>query len=391
MKPRSAALGIGAAGLILGAVLPALAHADEFQGAAPGVPGGQPLPVPPAGPRVPPLPEDAPPPSAPDDPTQPVEPQPPAMGESPGPPAPPAATMETSADDTAALAALVGDLSGSTRVAELGLDEPAFSLYGFSDFTFAAPVGKVSSIGSPYSTFYVGNLNVYLSTEFEQHWRSLVEVRFMYLPHGAQSGTDSTLTAFAGERAETSVYDSTNFNTPLRWGGIAIQRAWLEYNLNQYLTLRGGQWLTPYGIWNVDHGSPTIIGVARPFIINQGWFPEQQTGIEAYGGFFIKDTKLGYHLTLSNGRGPIDAYRDLNHNKGVGGRFYLRSDALLGTLTLGVSGYRGSTRIELSMRGPWSTEWSSLKTRPRQSMTSSLSPPTPNGSGKACWCKAKSS
>jgi opacity protein-like surface antigen len=242
-----------------------------------------------------------------------------------------------SAEDAPALAAL--GANAATTSSEAGLDEAQFNLYGFADFTFLTQLGRTSVTSSPYSSFMVGNFNVYFSTEFERHWRSLAEVRFMYLPHGAQAGTVDQLDP---NRIDTLVVDGSNFQRAIRWGGIAIQRIWLEYNLNEYLTVRAGQWFTPYGIWISDHGSPTIVSVHRPYIIDQAWFPEQQTGLEAYGAFFIDDTKFGYHLTLSNGRGLVDSYQDLDNDKGVGARLYLQNDTLLGAFSLGVSGYRGA-------------------------------------------------
>jgi hypothetical protein len=162
----------------------------------------------------------------------------------------------------------------------------------------------------------------------------------MYAPHGSWLAADAFETR-TSERGDTNVLDGSDLNHPIRWGGIAIQRIWLEYSVDSYLTLRAGQWLTPYGIWNVDHGSPTIVGVYKPYIINQDWFPERQTGIEAYGHVYVGDIRFGYHLTLSNGRGPIDSYRDLDNSKGVGGRLYLTNDTLLGTIAVGFSTYRG--------------------------------------------------
>jgi hypothetical protein len=314
------------------------------------LPGEEPA-APPAAPPPLPSPEVAPaPPPAPDAPgsPSPADSAPPiseAPGELPAGPAtspPPSreAATEVSADADA-LAALASELSSASEVPALDLDDATFTVYGFADFSYFTQIGEKVILANQQPTFMVGNFNVYFSSEFERRWRFLSEVRFLYAPHGAWLA-DSPYEVASSPRGDTSFLDGSDLNHPMRWGGIAIQRIWLEYKVDSYLTLRAGQWLTPYGIWNVDHGSPTIIGVYKPYIINQDWFPERQTGIEAYGSIFLHDTQLGYHLTLSNGRGPIDAYRDLDNNKALGGRLYLKNDALLGTFTLGMSAYRGN-------------------------------------------------
>jgi hypothetical protein len=101
-----------------------------------------------------------------------------------------------------------------------------------------------------------------------------------------------------------------------------------------------GQFLTPYGVWNVDHGSPVFIPVRRPWSIGVGWIPERQTGIEAFGRFDTGSSSFGYHLTVSNGTGPISEYADLDENKAVGGRLFWEYRGL-GFLRFGVSGYYG--------------------------------------------------
>jgi hypothetical protein len=217
---------------------------------------------------------------------------------------------------------------------EAARDEYELDIYGFVDFTYGHALE--ADFFTPYNSFAVGNFNVYLASELGDGWRSLAEARFTYLPHG-----DRGALGMGGARTDTSVGDYTDLGRPIRWGGVVIERAWLEYAAHELLTIRGGHWLTPYGIWNVDHGSPVIIGVRRPFIVGESLFPASQTGLELYGTHGLSDLQLGYHLTLSNGRGPIDRYQDLNANKAIGGRLFGRLDSSFGTVTLGLSGYRG--------------------------------------------------
>src|SRR5262249_44391055 len=107
------------------------------------------------------------------------------------------------------------------------------------------------------------------------------------------------------------------------------------------LTLQAGQWLTPYGIWNVDHGSPVIIGVQQPYIVGAKLLPSTQVGVLAQGSFGVaEDTEVGYALGISNGRTDISAYQDLDANKAITARLSLTYRGL-GALTIGSTGYTG--------------------------------------------------
>jgi hypothetical protein len=228
--------------------------------------------------------------------------------------------------------------SDDIDLAALGLDTsaPAFddklNIYGFADvgWSWQHWDAEIPTIPRNTRAFAVGNFNLYLAKNLTAKARSLAEVRFTFLPNGSTNPDGTFL--------DNSAEDVANFSRPSQWGGIVIERAYVEYDLTEHLTLRAGHWLTPYGIWNIDHGSPVIIGVFRPYIIGEQFFPEHQTGFELFGDVHREGFKLDYHLTASNGRGAAEAQTDLDLNVALG------ANASLTTpwgLKLGGSYYRG--------------------------------------------------
>jgi hypothetical protein len=231
--------------------------------------------------------------------------------------------------------------------------EPSLRLYGFADFSYSKVFLEDESswdgLLSRHGAFSIGNLNLYLDAQLSERARSLVEIRFTYLPNGGLVTLGPGLTVVTN--GGTLAADHTRFGlSTMNWGAIVIERAFAEYAFSDLLTLRAGQFLTPYGIWNVDHGSPAIVGIARPYIINAYVFPERQMGLEAYGARYFGSTRVGWHLTLSNGRNendPQDASRtsmpqwtDHDGKFGYGARVFAETEAL-GDLRVGLSGYTG--------------------------------------------------
>jgi hypothetical protein len=264
------------------------------------------------------------------------------IGLSAGTPAPPAATPAiptTAAAVTEPPAETVSDSFASADSAE-SEGQHRLELYGFADVTYTRLLIPKSSVWNrfyvPTKSFTVGNFNLYMGSNLGDSWRALAEVRFLYLPNGADSVDPSTGNV---QRTNTTVLDYAGFEEPIHWGGILIERVWVEHEFSTLFKLQIGQFLTPYGIWNVDHGSPTIIGIGAPVVIADELFPARQTGLQLYGNAFFDPVEIGYHVTLSNGRGPVE-YQDFNDDKAVGARLYLKTD-VFGSLTVGTSAYRG--------------------------------------------------
>ena len=271
----------------------------------------------------------------------------------PGETPPPA--LSASADPAAADSFTSADPSTSGEL--VGEEGPKLEMYGFADFSYLHAFGSQANLSKQYvgayPSFYVGHLNLYMASTLGASWRALAEVRFTYSPTGDDNtqAPDGTFPV-----PDTTATDYAEVQRTFQWGGIEIQRAWIEYQPFDFLAIRAGEWLTPYGYWNDDHGSPTIITVHKPFPIGDEMFPQHQTGLIVLGKYFVGPTALGYALTLSNGRGPYDTIRDLDNNKAVGGRVYVESSAF-GNLTVGADAYRGrytasTKRYRVDTSGP---------------------------------------
>jgi len=288
--------------------------------------------------NTPPAPDEARPPPAPDDagPPPAVPAAAPAQGQETTGAAGeslPSGSVQSGVSESAEISRLLGS-SGDAALEQV-LEPQRISIYGFADFAFERLWSDgVGHAIAPHSSFYVGKLNVYLDAQLAEHWRSLSEIRFTYLPHGS-------IDLDSGALVRTAAIDYSDTFATTRVGSIQIERAWLEYAPARYLAIQAGQWLTPYGIWNVDHGSPALIGIQRPYLIRIQLLPERQTGLQLHGEVSISDDfDLAYYATLSNGRGGIDEYRDLDENKALGGRLELRHLGFT-RATLGISAYRG--------------------------------------------------
>jgi hypothetical protein len=285
-------------------------------------PGATPTPAP--TPDVPPEPS-----------TEALVPPPPAAPAAAAPATPAAAVEANEPPDDELMAELDAEL-----MADNAASEPRLNLYGFADLTFYKYFlhkdNGFRGVLYTESAFAVGNLNLYLSSNLGSGWSSMAEVRFSYLPNGAREIVNGEV-----ERTETNVADYSNLGVDRRTGSVLIERVYLQYMPTSYLTFRAGQWLTPYGIWNVDHGSPTIIPVVRPFTISFALIPERQTGIQAeLTHDLADDLRVAAILGVSNGKGPVDEYADLDSNKAVLARVQA-TWRTKGTLQVGTTAYYG--------------------------------------------------
>ncbi len=170
--------------------------------------------------------------------------------------------------------------------------------------------------------FGVGTLDLYLTPQFGNHVRSLMEIAFYYRTDGA--------------------------------GEIEAERMQVGYALNDALTVWAGRFHTPIGLWNTayHHGANLQTSISRPRFIDfedrDGLLPTHSIGLWGSGKTDIHSGKVAYDLYLSNGptvrRATLDynAFSDDNAGKLLGFNLIWRPTAVLRGASLGVHGF-GST------------------------------------------------
>lgn len=218
---------------------------------------------------------------------------------------------------------------------------PLLRIYGFLDMgiqrIFAPDTSLFHAVApTAATTFVLGNLNVYIDAQPSPDWRGLVEIRFTTLPNGVDT---LGMPGRPYSRVDTRHFDTGAASGAARTklGSIVIERAvvqWLHYS---WLELTAGAFLTPFGIWNLDHGTPVLISLMLPQLIVGELFPTQQVGLLASGRLFAGEAEVGYHAYVSNGRTPGE-FSLSEGNKLAGGRLTLSLRQPF-KLTVGMSGY----------------------------------------------------
>lgn len=196
-------------------------------------------------------------------------------------------------------------------------------LHGFMD------VGYVQSNRKPAdgrkSGFTLGNVDFYLTPEFGDRIKSLIELAFEY-------GDEGTL------------------NTDL-------ERMQFGYTFDNNMTLWAGRFHTPYGYWNTafHHGAQIQTSIARPRMVafedQGGILPAHTVGLWVTGQTPAGSGKIGYDAFIGNGPrlmdGVIDfqGMRDDNGNKLAGGAVKYRFGGAADGLVLGVHGMQGDYNV----------------------------------------------
>ena len=191
-------------------------------------------------------------------------------------------------------------------------------LHGFADVGYVQTNSK--RLEDRKSGFALGTLGLYLTPQFGDRVKSIIELVFEY---DAQGGLATDL-----------------------------ERLQFGYTFSDAATLWVGRFHTPFGNWNTafHHGPQIQTSVIRPRFLDfedrGGILPSHVVGLLASGGLRAGQGKLQYDAYLANGNsisgGVLDfnGVKDDNTNKLMGGNLRYAFGGTLEGLTLGVHGLR---------------------------------------------------
>lgn len=222
-----------------------------------------------------------------------------------------ASVAEARGDDTRArLEALeheVRALEGLVlAIGDDGSSGPDVRVYGFFETgvqrTWTQEGGLLHGLQqSPGLSFVLGNLHLYLDVEASPNWRALVEAR-LTTNHGALASVNGGGLTLLDTNERAVNEPGIGVGTAQLTTSIVLERAQIEWRYSDLLGARLGLWLTPWGIWNVDHGSPTLIPLIKPYFVSFQVFPSHQLGLSLFGQLDLDGWLLEYNLAVSNGR-----------------------------------------------------------------------------------------
>ncbi len=223
--------------------------------------------------------------------------------------------------------------------------QPSLSIYGFMDFGFHKFFTNEDSTFRgvfPREPFFVlQQLNLYFSGRMSEEVSALAELRFTLMPHGTE--TDFAAGSAPYQRIDNR-YKTTYSGEFFEYGGVGIERAHVIWQPTDYFGILAGRFLTPVGIWNVDHGSPVLIPIRPPYALTQEVVITRQTGLQLFGRLFpANQLYFDYAFTFSNGRGPAESVIDYDANKGMGLRLKLSHETDNLTASFGGYGYVGDS------------------------------------------------
>ncbi len=199
--------------------------------------------------------------------------------------------------------------------------------------------------------------NAQLSNKFRLNGYSSFEYEHLISNEGESDPNGSFDADLIDIVLNVDVTSRLRFATDITWehgtasedgrGNAAVEYAFPEYTVRNWLKFRVGKMFVPFGIYNEIHtAKPAFLAVKEPLSTNKPdkfggdarFYPRWATGVSVLGNFSLNEIQFEYNVQVSNGEqentNPFE--EDDNEEKAVAARLLIQPT--LG-LKLGISTY----------------------------------------------------
>jgi hypothetical protein len=218
------------------------------------------------------------------------------------------------------------------------------NISGYSNFRYVHEEPEVPS------AFQLDHLGLIFGKQLGR-FNFLAELELQNVPHHAEAvsieedGHDEE----EGEGEEGA--DDHGLETDISGEGqVAVENAWMEYNHNQYLSVRLGKQLSPQYWW--QHRYPNLTYSTTLPIYLRELFPPELIGVMVRGQVArpvgSSEFGVGYSLYAANNNFEGNSQSDLRNGKAYGGRVQVRFpvSGILRRLDVAADIYRGKSGLE---------------------------------------------
>lgn len=170
--------------------------------------------------------------------------------------------------------------------------EAAIQISGYMDAEFIA-----TDFDGDVSRFRIHHFSLFFKKQVSEKWQIFSEIEYEDGPEYEATSPDNIETAK---------------------GKIFLEQVYTDYAPTAQTNLRIGRFLTPTGIWSVNHYPPFVPTQSRPQYLEK-IFPLTTDGIQLSGALNTGDNNLAYFLYAGNGEGNTGK-GDANEEKAYGVR-----------------------------------------------------------------------
>lgn len=213
------------------------------------------------------------------------------------------------------------------------------NISGYSNFRYVHEEPEVPS------AFQLDHLGLIFGKQLGR-FNFLAELELQNAPHHAES----VVIEEDGEEGEEGAEEHAAETDISGEGQVAVENAWMEYNHNQYLSVRLGKQLSPQYWW--QHRYPNLTYSTTLPIYLRELFPPELIGVMVRGQVTrpvgSSEFGVGYSLYAANNNFEGNSQADLQNGKAWGGRVQVRFPVagIFRRLDVAADIYRGKSRLE---------------------------------------------